>query len=186
MAPSSNYLVWIDLEMTGLDPRIHTIIEIATLITDSNLEIVAEGPDLAIATSEALLAEMDEWNTTHHGESGLLDLVRSSTVDLATAEQLTLDFVKAFCVEGSAPLCGNSIWQDRRFVHKYMPKLADWLHYRSIDVSSVKELARRWSPQVAYRKPTAAHRALDDIRQSVEELRYYRRHFFRLPGSSQG
>lgn len=181
MPPSPNYLVWIDLEMTGLDPRVHTIIEIATLITDNELNIVAEGPDLAIATSEPLLDEMDEWNVTHHTNSGLLEQVRTSTVTLAQAEQLTLEFVQAWCTERSAPLCGNSIWQDRRFVHKYMPQLAEWLHYRSVDVSSVKELARRWHPALVYRKPSAAHRALDDIRQSVDELRYYQRHFFRMP-----
>lgn len=182
MTADDTPLVWIDLEMTGLDPDENVIIEIATLITDSNLDVIAEGPALAVHQSEAELAKMDEWNRTHHGASGLTERVRASKVDTAEAERLTLEFVKAHVGERKAPLCGNSVHQDRRFLYRYMPALEAWLHYRIVDVSTVKELARRWNPAAidAVQKKEA-HLALDDIRESVAELRHYRDHFFRLP-----
>ena len=178
--PSAN-LIWIDLEMTGLDPDSDVILEIATLVTDSELDIVAEGPALAIHQDEAALAGMDAWNVEHHGASGLLDRVRRSPVSLVEAEAVTLAFVERHCAPQSAPLCGNSVWQDRRFLCRHMPTLEAHLHYRIIDVSTVKELARRWQPAlVAGLAKKSAHRALDDIRESVDELRHYRRRFFRV------
>ena len=175
-------LVWMDLEMTGLDPREHVIIEIATLLTNANLEVIAEGPVLAIHQPEAELEKMDEWNQTHHNASGLVERVRASSVDMATAERQTLAFLREHVVEGGSPLCGNSVHQDRRFLRQYMRELDDFLHYRIIDVSTVKEIARRWNPAVAdgFVKKEA-HLALDDIRESIQELQYYREHFFRLP-----
>ena len=175
-------LVWMDLEMTGLDPQENVIIEIATLLTDTELNLIAEGPVLVIHQSDAELAKMDEWNTEHHGASGLTERVRASTIDLAEAERQTLDFLKAHVPEGASPLCGNSIHQDRRFLVRYMPAVEAWLHYRIVDVSTVKELARRWAPDVAAGfVKRGAHLALDDIKESVEELRHYREHFFALP-----
>ncbi len=174
-------LVWIDLEMTGLDPQHDVIIEIATLITDSELNILAVGPELAITQPEALLAGMDEWNQTHHSASGLLDRVRASKVSNDDAQAQTLAFISEHVAENTAPLCGNSVWQDRRFLTKYMPQLEAYLHYRLIDVSTVKELANRWAPQVAQGvTKTNAHTALSDIRESVAELQHYRQHFFKL------
>ncbi|MEX2488391.1 MAG: oligoribonuclease [Pseudomonadales bacterium] len=180
MAFSEN-LIWIDLEMTGLDPEADRILEIATVVTDSSLNILAEGPALAIHQSEQRLAGMDEWNTTHHAATGLADRVREAGVTEAEAERLTLEFIKEYVNEGESPLCGNSIGQDRRFLSRYMPGLVAWLHYRSIDVSTIKELARRWRPEVyeGYTKK-GAHRALDDIRESIGELKHYRDHFFKL------
>lgn len=190
MASEKN-LVWIDLEMTGLYPETCTIIEIATIITDSQLNIIAEGPNLVIHQSEEALAVMDEWNVKHHGESGLTQAVRESKISLEEAEQETLKFIKKHTAPRTAPLCGNSIWQDRRFLIKYMPKIEAHVHYRNIDVSSVKELARRWySPeQIAANpakpaegeKPATAHRALDDIKASIEELKLYRERIFVKP-----
>ena len=176
----SNLLVWMDLEMTGLDPERERIIEIATLITDSSLELIAEGPELIVHQPEALLAAMDAWNTKHHGESGLTDRVRASTVSEQQAENLTLEFVAAHCSERAAPLAGNSIYQDRRFLAKYMSTLNEHLHYRNVDVSTVKELVRRWNPTIYEAAPSkrSTHRALDDIRESIAELRYYRDHAF--------
>ena len=172
-------LVWLDLEMTGLDPEYCTIIEIATIVTDKDLNIIEEGPNLAIHQSEELLARMDEWNTTHHGASGLIDRVRESTTSLSDAEQQTLDFLKKHVDEGKAPLCGNSIWQDRRFLLAYMPRLEAFFHYRNVDVSSIKELMKRWysSDYLPPRKKTA-HLALEDIRESIDELKFYRDHLF--------
>jgi oligoribonuclease len=171
-------LVWMDLEMSGLDPERDTILEIATLVTDSDLEIVAEGPVIAVHQSDAVLESMDEWNREHHAASGLIGRVRASRIDLAEAERITLDFVRGHVDERTSPLCGNSIWQDRRFLARYMPKLESYLHYRIVDVSSIKELARRWYPsQVPEKKNT--HLALDDVRESIEELRAYRRTIFR-------
>ncbi|MDZ7825246.1 MAG: oligoribonuclease [Gammaproteobacteria bacterium] len=182
MTEAAAPLVWIDLEMTGLDPEENVIIEIATLITDSRLEVIAEGPALAIHQPRSELDKMDEWNRTHHGASGLVERVRASTVDTAEAERRTLEFVRAHVAEGEAPLAGNSVHQDRRFLVRYMPELEAHLHYRIVDVSTVKELARRWNPAAmeGFTK-SGAHLALDDIRESVAELRHYREHFFRLP-----
>ena len=175
------HLVWIDLEMTGLDPERDVILEIATIITDDDLREVAVGPELAIAASPAQLDAMDEWNQSHHGASGLIDRVRGSPHAMADAEGLTLDFVKQHVAADAAPLCGNTIWQDRRFLARHMPALERHLHYRNIDVSSIKELARRWRPDLAegFTKRNA-HRALADIRESIAELAYYRELFFRL------
>lgn len=180
--PTTMRLVWIDLEMTGLDPERDQIIEIATLVTDSELSLVAEGPELAVHVSDELLAGMDEWNTSHHGASGLTERVRASDVSCAEAEARTLDFLHEYVAPGTAPLCGNSVWQDRRFISRYMPSLDEYLHYRLIDVSTLKELARRWHPEVAGGVvKTNAHTALSDIRESVDELRHYRETFLRLP-----
>lgn len=188
---SDRNLVWIDLEMTGLDPEICTIIEIATIITDSQLNIIAEGPNLVIHQSEEALAVMDEWNVKHHGESGLTEAVRNSKISLEEAERETLKFIRKHTAPRTAPLCGNSIWQDRRFLIKYMPKIEAHVHYRNIDVSSVKELARRWyAPELLAVEPVElaegeqaaqAHRALDDIKASIAELKLYRERIFVKP-----
>ena len=177
----SKNLVWMDLEMTGLDPEKDRILELATLITDSDLNILAEGPVFHIKQPEALLAGMDEWNTRHHAASGLLDLVRKQGINEREAELATLAFLSEHVEAGKSPLCGNTIGQDRRFLVRYMPELELFLHYRNIDVSSVKELAVRWRPEVASSLVKRnVHRALDDIKESVEELKHYRDHFFRL------
>ena len=174
-------LVWMDLEMTGLDLDRDVIIEIATVVTDGELHVVAEGPTLAIAQPESALAGMDEWNVTHHTASGLLERVRREGVPLVEAEAQTLAFVEGHVAEGESPLCGNSIWQDRRFLAKYMPTLEGHLHYRNIDVSSVKELARLWRPDLADQvSKSNTHVALEDIRESIDELRFYRKHFLRV------
>ncbi|MFN8625093.1 MAG: oligoribonuclease [Candidatus Binatia bacterium] len=175
-----SYLVWMDLEMTGLDPDRDTILEIATLITDNRLELVAEGPVLAIHQPAAVLSRMDAWNQEHHGASGLTQRVAASTLSMAAAEAAVLKFVNCYCPERSSPLCGNSICQDRRFLARHMPALEAYLHYRNLDVSTVKELVRRWypdGPQLPEKQH--AHLALDDIRESIDELRFYRRHYFR-------
>ncbi len=174
-------LVWIDLEMTGLDPERERIIEIATLVTDPNLEVLAEGPELVVSQPKALLDAMSDWCVQHHGASGLTQRVLDSTVTEADAEQQTIEFLKQWVEPGKAPLCGNSIGQDRRFLAKYMPQLEGLLNYRNLDVSSIKILAKHWRPDIAdgvVKQNT--HRALDDIRESIAELRYYRDHFFRL------
>lgn len=173
-------LIWMDLEMTGLDPDTDLIIEMATVVTDSELKVLAEGPVFAIATPEENLAAMDEWNQTHHSASGLLERVRKSTVSMLEAEAQTLAFIEAFAEKNTAPLCGNSIWQDRRFLTRYMPTLESYLHYRIIDVSSLKELARRWRPELLEGLTKQnAHTALADIRESIAELQYYREHFLK-------
>lgn len=178
---AGNHLVWIDLEMTGLDPEKERIIEMATIITDSELNLVAEGPVVAINQPDSLLDAMDEWCTRTHGESGLTKRVQESKVSEAEAEQQTLAFLKEYMGKGKSPLCGNSIGQDRRFLVKYMPELEDFFHYRNLDVSTVKELARRWRPDVLEGvKKQGSHLALDDIRDSINELRHYREHFFKL------
>lgn len=176
----SSHLVWIDMEMTGLDPDRDVIIEIATIVTDADLNLVAEGPALAIHASEEALAGMDEWNQTHHKASGLLDRVRGSLVSVAEAEAQTLAFLERHVERNSSPLCGNSVWQDRRFLARYMPTLDGYLHYRIVDVSTIKELARRWRPELlaGFAKKNA-HTALADIRESIDELKYYRDNFIR-------
>lgn len=182
MTASAENLIWIDLEMTGLRPESDSILEIATLVTDSRLEVVAEGPTLAIRQTEAVLAGMDEWNRTHHGASGLLERVRASRLDEAAAEAETLAFLAHYVTEGSSPMCGNSVCQDRRFLYRWMPRLEAFFHYRNLDVSTLKILAQRWAPAVfAGVQKREAHRALDDIRESVAELQHYRRHLLRLP-----
>lgn len=173
--------VWIDLEMTGLDPELNVIIEIASIVTDTELNIVAEGPALAIHQHESHLAIMDDWNTQHHNDSGLVRRVRESQVDTAAAEQATLEFLRSYLKPQESPLCGNSVGQDRRFLKRYMPELEAFFHYRNLDVSSVKELARRWRPEVlAGVSKAGKHLALDDVRESIEELKHYRANFFRL------
>jgi len=174
-------LVWMDLEMTGLDPTKDVIVEIATLVTDDELRIVAEGPDLVVHQPESQLAAMDPFVVDMHTRSGLLDAIRASPVTLEQAGAATLAFIRSHVpVSGTVPLCGNSIGTDRRFLATYLPEIENYLHYRSVDVSSVKELVRRWYPSVRAGRPAKVgkHRALDDIRDSVEELRYYREHVF--------
>jgi len=176
---SDAHLVWMDMEMTGLDPERDTILEIATLVTTNELEVVAEGPVCVIHHSQTVLDGMDEWNRTHHGASGLSARVLASTTSLARAEADTLAFVQQYCPRRTSPLCGNSIWQDRRFLARYMPQVDAYLHYRTIDVSTVKELVRRWYPNG--RQPPDkkhAHLALDDIRESIAELQFYREQYF--------
>jgi len=181
MALDSQNLIWIDLEMTGLDPDTDLIIEIATVVTDKDLNILAQGPVLAVHQSEAALAAMDDWNQQHHGQSGLIDRVKASAIDDAEAERLTIEFLKQWVPENTSPICGNSIGQDRRFLYRYMPKLEAYFHYRNIDVSTLKELAARWAPEVknGFNKEST-HQALDDIIESIEELRYYREHFIKF------
>lgn len=177
---SEAHLVWMDLEMTGLDPDRHTILEIATLVTTDALDVVAEGPVLAIRHPAPLLDAMDDWNRRHHGESGLAARVLASPTSMTDAERATLAFVERYTPARTSPLCGNSIYQDRRFLARYMPALEAHLHYRNIDVSTVKEIVRRWYPEGP--KPPEkrhAHLALDDIRESIAELRFYRDHYFR-------
>lgn len=178
---SKKNLIWIDLEMTGLDTQNDEIIEIATVVTDEHLNILAQGPVLAIKVSDITLNGMDEWCTRQHRESGLTDRVRRSNITLQEAQEVTLDFLKKWVEAGASPMCGNSICQDRRFLARQMPQLERFFHYRNLDVSSVKELCYRWRPDIAqaYQK-TGKHLALDDIIDSIRELRHYREHFFKL------
>ncbi|RIZ68554.1 MAG: oligoribonuclease [Methylococcales bacterium] len=181
MTQDSQNLIWIDLEMTGLNPDSDLIIEIATVVTDKDLNILAQGPVIAVHQTDDALAAMDDWNQKHHGQSGLIDRVKASTINDAEAEQLTIDFLKQWVPGNTSPICGNSIGQDRRFLYRYMPKLEAYFHYRNIDVSTLKELAARWAPQIKDGfKKESSHQALDDIIESIEELRYYREQFIRF------
>ena len=180
MPQSSENLIWIDLEMTGLDTDNDYIIEIATVITDNQLNIIAEGPVLAIHQDDSVLQAMDEWNTRQHTRSGLVKRVRNSSCSVTNAENLTLEFVEKFVPPRVSPMCGNSICQDRRFLHRLMPRLEEYFHYRNLDVSTLKELFKRWYPD---RKPfdkDSSHLALEDIRDSINELKYYRDNFFNI------
>ncbi len=173
-------LVWLDMEMTGLEPDSDTILELAMVVTDADLNVVAESPAWAVHQSDAVLHGMDEWNTRTHGASGLTQRVRESAMDMAEVEQAAIQFMQAWVGKGASPMCGNSICQDRRFMARYMPTLITWFHYRNLDVSTLKELCRRWRPDLASQvQKTGAHTALADIHESIDELRFYRTHFIK-------
>ena len=180
MPQDAKNLIWIDLEMTGLDSDNDKIIEIATIVTDSELNILAEGPMIAIHQSDEIMKGMDEWNTNQHGQSGLTKRVKESAANEAEAERVTIEFLREYVPEGKSPMCGNSICQDRRFLYRSMPDLEKYFHYRNLDVSSLKELAARWSPTV-YKgfSKSSSHLAMDDTRDSINELKYYREHFIK-------
>jgi len=178
---SADNLIWVDMEMTGLDPERDVVIEIATVITDSKLNTLAEGPVIAVHQDNAVLSAMGEWNTTHHTHSGLVERVRASVHDEHSAARQTLAFLEQWVPPGASPMCGNSICQDRRFMARYMPELEAYFHYRNLDVSTLKILMQRWRPELeAGITKTSTHLALEDIRESIEEMRYYREHFLRL------
>ena len=181
MSVDKQNLIWIDLEMTGLDPETDRIIEIATIVTDKNLNILAEGPVLAVHQSDEVLNQMNEWCVKTHNANGLVTRVKQSKLNERAAELQTLDFLKRYVPKGCSPICGNSVAQDKRFLFKYMPDLADYFHYRHLDVSTLKELASRWKPEIleGFKKKNT-HLALDDIRESIAELAYYREHFIKL------
>ncbi|GAB2715773.1 oligoribonuclease [Halomonas garicola] len=184
--PRKDLLIWIDLEMTGLDPNRERIIEVATLVTDGDLNTVAEGPVIAVKQPDSLLEQMDDWNRKTHGESGLVKRVQESTTDTAAAEAQTLAFLRRYVEPGTSPMCGNSIHQDRRFLEREMPELWAFFHYRNLDVSTVKELAKRWNPDAlkGFTKRNA-HLAMDDIKESIEELSHYRRTFLQTGNSAE-
>ena len=180
LTPRKDLLIWLDLEMTGLDPDRHVILEIGCAVSDSDLNVVAEGPALVIAQPVKILEEMDPWCIKQHGQSGLTQKVKDSKLSLAKAEQQTLEFLQQYCQPKSSPLCGNSIGQDRRFLYRYMPQLNEFFHYRNIDVSSIKELVSRWYPTQAHApEKQKTHHVMDDIRESIAELRHYRQNVFR-------
>jgi oligoribonuclease len=180
MRNASN-LIWVDMEMTGLDPDRDAVIEIATIVTDTDLNTLAEGPVIAVHQSDAKLRAMDEWNTTHHTRSGLVDRVKASTYDEQRTAQETIDFLQQWVPAGASPMCGNTICQDRRFMARHLPELEAFFHYRNLDVSTLKILMQRWRPELeAGFVKTATHLALDDIRESINEMRYYREHFLKL------
>ncbi len=180
MKDKSN-LIWIDLEMTGLDTQRDYIIEIASIVTDKNLNILAEGPNLIIHQPDEIMSNMDDWNTKQHGRSGLIDKVKESTINETTAEEETIKFLEPYILKGQSPLCGNTICQDRRFLARCMPELEEFCHYRNLDVSSIRELGKRWYfEDIDNFQKSSNHRALDDIRDSIEELRYYRKTIFKL------
>ena len=179
MEYSANNLVWIDLEMTGLRPEVDVVIEIATVVTNSNLSEQLSGPVVAIHQESEVLAGMDEWNTSHHTASGLVRRVEQSNQTIGDAENATLEFVKKYVPENVSPMCGSSICQDRRFIYKYMPKLGEFFHYRNLDVSTIKELANRWANDLAAFKKDSKHLALEDIKDSIDELKYYRKYFLK-------
>ena len=174
----AKHLIWIDLEMTGLDPDAHMIVEIASIVTDNQLNIVAEGPDIVINQPHAVLSAMEPWSREHHQASGLTDRIKASPYTCAQAETETLAFLSQYCKKGDSPLCGNSIGQDRRFLVKHMPSLEDFFHYRNIDVSTIKELVKRWYPALSRFEKEKTHLALSDIRESIGELVYYRNNVF--------
>ncbi len=179
MKANAKNLIWIDLEMTGLNPDTDAIIEIALVITDSELNILAESPALAIFQEDEKLAAMDEWNTKQHHASGLIERIKTSSINAVAAEQVMLEFLKQWVPPGKSPMCGNSICQDRRFLYRHMPTLEKYFHYRNLDVSSIKELAKRWTPEVAKSfKKKSRHLALEDILDSINELKHYRKYFF--------
>ncbi len=181
MAQDANHLIWLDMEMTGLDPERERIIELAMIVTDGDLTTVAESPVWVVHQSDAQLDAMDEWNKATHGRSGLIDKVRASTLDEAAVEAAALAFVQQYAPQGASPMCGNSIGQDRRFMVRYLPQLEAWFHYRNLDVSTLKELCRRWKPELAKGfVKKSDHTALADIRESIAELKYYREHFIKL------
>jgi oligoribonuclease len=174
-------LIWLDLEMTGLEPEVDVILEIATIITDSELNILAQGPTFAVHQSDEVLDNMNEWCIDHHGKSGLTQRCKESTLTIEQATAQTIAFVSQYVPKGKSPMCGNSIGQDRRFINKYMREYEDYFHYRNIDVSTVKELARRWKPELLDKVvKTGAHLALDDIKESIAELKVYQEHFFKF------
>jgi oligoribonuclease len=180
MPQNPTHLIWIDLEMTGLDPSVDAIIEIAAVITDTQLNVVAEGPSLAIYQDDKILATMDDWNTHQHTQSGLVDRVRQSTITLTAAEQRMLSFIQPLVPPWASPICGNSICLDRRFLRQYMPTLEKYFHYRNLDVSTLKELTHRWLPALEKFTKDSKHLALEDIYDSIAELKYYRKHLFQI------
>ena len=183
MSYAADNLIWIDLEMTGLVPEKDVIIEIATIVTNADIEILAEGPVMAIHQDDEYLDAMDEWNTRQHGESGLTERVRASRFSITEAEKKTIEFLREHVPAKASPMCGNSICQDRRFLYKYMPELVEYFHYRNLDVSTLKELARRWAPRLPAFEKNSSHLALQDIRDSIAELKHYREHFLKTPDS---